>query len=109
MNYSGEFRSRIEFFIEEKTKQPTGERLTALESLGKRWAKREDVQSTEDEKGKLIALDVCKFIVRFNWDIMNRGTKMIIDDFDGQHRVTGVRMVDGYKTFLELKCIKREP
>lgn len=106
--YAGKLTRRIEFFKQEKQATPTGERITVMLSQGKKYAERRDVQASEDEQGRLVALNVCTYIIRYSDAIMAGGSAMLIKDFDGVWNVTGVSLFsgNGRKRFLQLKCDK---
>lgn len=106
--YAGKLSRRIEFFKEVKELTPTGERDTQMQSLGKRYAERRELQAKEVEEGKLIAHNSCMYIVRYSKILMQSGVLMYLQDFDGMYRVTGVQLFqgNGRKRFLQLKCEK---
>jgi len=108
MVHAGELNRRVEILKKDKALGDTGERLTVLKSLGFRNAKRVDVGASEVEEGKLIPLNVCRFIMRYRADIMDKGAAMHVRDFDGVYDVTGVSLYGdtGKKKFVELKCVR---
>jgi hypothetical protein len=107
--YAGLFNREVEFFKMEKQNTPTSERASVPVSLGKKRVQRIDVSGQEEEDGKLMSLSVCKFIMRFDRDILINGTKYYIQDLDGKYQVNSINITGpGRNRFLELKCSSRE-
>jgi head-tail adaptor len=111
MNYNeainaGQLNRRVELFKYSMQPSPTSERIREEESLGKIWVERQEVSGTEEEEGKLIALSVAKFRMRFSQDIFKNGTQYFIRDLDGDYYVNSVAIFGGRNRFMELKCSK---
>lgn len=106
--HAGELNRVVELFTLAYVNQSTNERVKTEQSLGKLRVKRIDVSGTEEEFGKLVALSVCKFIMRFNTNVFTQGTKYFIRDIDGDYEVNSVSITgQGRSRFLELKCSSR--
>ncbi|MFD1292636.1 head-tail adaptor protein [Lutibacter holmesii] len=71
------------------------------------WAYLDDVSGNESVDGKVIALNVRKYTVRYNEEILTEGDKMVIVDADGSYNIHSIEQL-GRKTYLVLKCSKRE-
>jgi head-tail adaptor len=106
--FAGQMTSRVEVFKYTSVNNTSGESVKTAVSLGKKWVKRVDVSGSEEEDGRLIALNVAKFMMRYTAEMMLDGTKYIIRDFDGDFEVNSVAQFGPRrKSFLEIKCSKR--
>jgi head-tail adaptor len=86
----------------------TGEKVkTEVQFVNPLWAQLDDVSGNEDVDGKVIALKVRKYTIRYNDEVLNEGEKMTITDRDGVYNIHSVEQI-GYKNYLTLKCSKRE-
>jgi len=107
--FAGLMNREVEFFKNEKQNTDTNERATVAVSLGKKRVQRIDVSGREEEDGKIMSLSVCKFILRFDKDVLINGTKYYIQDLDGKYQVNSINITGpGRNRFLELKCSSRE-
>ena len=106
--FAGQMTSRVEVFKYTAVSNDSGEAVKTQVSLGKKWVKRVDVSGSEEEDGRLIPLNVAKFMMRYTEEIMLQGTKYFIRDFDGDYEVNSVAMFGNQrKRFLEIKTSKR--
>jgi hypothetical protein len=106
--HAGELNRVVELFSKTYVNQSTNERVKNDTSLGQKRVMRVDVSGTEAEQGKLVALSVCKYIMRFDLDVLTNGTKYFIRDIDGDYEVNSVSITGpGRNRFLELKCSSR--
>ena len=106
--FAGQMNTRVEVFHYTSINNTSGEAVKTAVSLGKRWVKRVDISKDEEEDGRLISLNVAKFMMRYSEDMMLEGTKYFIRDFDGDYEVNSVSMFGQMrKRFLEIKCSKR--
>ena len=107
--FAGLMNREVEFFKTEKQNTPTSERATVVVSIGKKRVQRIDVSGQEEVEGKLLSLSVCKFVMRFDQDILINGTQYYIQDLDGKYQINSVNITGpGRNRFLELKCSSRE-
>jgi len=83
------------------------EKPTEVDFINPLWAKLDDVTGNETEDGKILALNVRKYTVRHNAEILTDGVKMLITDVDGTYNINSVEQI-GRKDYLVLKCSKRE-
>ena len=106
--FAGQLQDRVEVFKYTSVNNASGEAIKTAVSLGKKWVKRVDISGTEDEDGRLVALNVAKFLMRYTSEMMLEGTKYFIRDFDGDYEVNSVAQFGNRrKSFLEIKCSKR--
>lgn len=103
--HAGEFNRRVELFEFTLVKSPTSEKARVEKSLGKVWVNRQDLSGSEDEDGKLNAVTIAKFKMRYNPVIFRNANQYFLRDLDGDYFVNGVALIGRNKT-LELKCIK---
>ena len=80
---------------------------TEVDFINPLWAQLDDVTGNETEEGKIIALNVRKYTIRYNAEVVISGTKMVITDVDGTYNINSIEQV-GFKNYLTLKCSKRE-
>ena len=86
----------------------TGEETkTEVEFKNPLWSQLDDVSGNESEDGKVISLNVRKYIIRYNEEIATEGEKMIVTDYDGDYNIHSIALI-GRKNYLMLKCSKRE-
>lgn len=86
----------------------TGEETkTEVQFKNPLWAALDDVGGNESEDGKVISLNVRKYIVRYSEEILKEGEKMTIVDMDGVYNIHSIAQ-EGRKEYLTLKCSKRE-
>ena len=85
----------------------TGEKIKSEVVYAQTWAKLDDVSGNENEDGKIVALNVRKYTLRFDDEIVQNGTQMSITDDDGVYNIHSVEQIER-KNYLVLKCSKRE-
>jgi len=85
----------------------TGEKIKSEVLYAQTWTKLDDVSGNENEDGKIIALNVRKYTVRYDNELVQNGTQMSIDDADGTYNIHSVEQIER-KNYLILKCSKRE-
>lgn len=106
--HAGELNRVVKLFSKTYVNQSTNERIKQDTPLRDLRVKRIDVSGTEEEYGKLVALSVCKFVLRYDQDVLLNGTKYFIRDIDGDYEVNSVSITGpGRNRFLELKCSSR--
>lgn len=71
------------------------------------WAKLDDITGNETEDGKIIALNVRKYTIRYDDDIVADGEKMAVNAPDGVYDIHSIAQI-GFKNYLVFKCSKRE-
>jgi len=87
--------------------EPTGEKINTEVVFKILWAKLEDVSGNESEQGKIVALNVRKYTIRYNKQILLEGEKLLVEDIDGVYNINSV-VQEGFKEYLTLRCSKRE-
>lgn len=106
--HPGNLNTRVELYKWTTVKEATGEGKKTLTTLGKRWVERRDVSGSEDEEGKMVALSVTRYIMRYESDLLNNGHEYVIKDQDGDFEINSVTLVGVQRNkFIELKCSKR--
>ncbi len=85
----------------------TGQKTKTPQTYATCWAELDDVSGNESEDGKIVALSVRKYTIRYDAGILTGGTEMIIVDEDGSYNINSIEQV-GRKTYLTLKCSKKE-
>ena len=85
----------------------TGGDVTTPSDLGTLHAQRINVSGQEEEDGKIVWLNVRKYIVGYSSVIAASGVEMAVRDEDGGlYDIHNVDII-GKKDFLLLKCSKR--
>lgn len=106
--YTGQLNTRISIKERIYTIDDDGQKTHVDELFLQTWARSEDVSGNEDDEGKIIALNVRKYVVRFFPALADKKiTDLFIDHKGKQYNVHAVNE-KGYKDFLELKCSLRE-
>ena len=105
--YIGQLNHRIQINTVALVASETGEEKRTEVPFINLWAKIDDVSGSETEDGKIIALNVRKYIVKYRKDIYLNAVKLVVVDEDGTYNVNSVNQV-GFKDYLILKCSKRE-
>lgn len=107
--YAGQMNRQVELFENTAATNDSGESISEKSSLGKRMVKRIDALGKEEEAdGRLLGLAVCRFQMRFDTEIAAKASQLIVSDFDGDWDVVGpMRLLDGRKRYMELRCRKR--
>jgi SPP1 family predicted phage head-tail adaptor len=106
--YIGQLDRRIQLIQTTLVIGSSGEATPLETTFNTVWAKVEDVSGTEDEQGKIIALNVRKYVIRYDPDLVAlKLTDMFIVDDDGKYNIHAVEFI-GRKQYIMLKCSKRE-
>lgn len=106
--YSGQLDTRIKIIENTSVTSATGEKDKAQVILNSYWAKVEDISGNEDIEGKIIALNVRRYTIRYSAAIAAKQiTDLIIDDDGEQFNIHSTAKV-GRKEYLILKCSKTE-
>lgn len=106
-HYIGELDARIELIQFSYTQTTTGAPIKTESSLGSVWCKIIDVSGSEDEEGKIRALNVRKYVIRYQSTVYTNASNIYIKDADGTYNINHAEEV-GRKHFLVLKAQKRE-
>lgn len=102
-----ELNTVIEIFTVTQVKDDlTGESTETDILLGGLHTKRIDVSGEEELNGKMVSVNIRKYICRYNKNIMLNGTDMYIVDEDGKFDIHFVESI-GSRYMLSLKCSKR--
>ncbi len=115
--FSGRLNRKVEFFENVTSKDQSGESIEVENLLKSRMVHRIDAVGDESAAGdsaygigggRLLALAVCKFQMRFDKDIAAKASRLFIRDFDGDWQVVGpFRLLDSRRRYIELRCRKR--
>lgn len=106
--YIGQLDTRITIIQRERTTSSTGEKTVKDIELGAVWAKVEDVNSSEDIEGKIIALNVRLYTIRYDPALVTKQiTDLYINHNNEQFNIHSVAYI-GRKQHIQLKCSKRE-
>lgn len=106
--YIGQLDRRISIKEDVRATSSTGEKTKTPTLFNTVWSKVEDVSGNEDIDGKIIALNVRKYIVRYDPAlVLKEITDMFIDDAGEVYNIHSVSY-QGRKEFITLKCSKRE-
>lgn len=106
--YIGQLDVRISLKENTRVTSATGEKTDTPTLFKTVWAKVEDVSGTEDTEGKIIALNVRKYTVRYDPDlVLKKITDMFIDHDNEIYNIHSTAFT-GRKEYITLKCSKRE-
>ena len=106
--YIGELNERVVLNEIVTTKSPTtNEKLKTEVAFKTVWGKIDDVSGNESIDGRVIALNVRKYTIRYSEEIYLKSATLLIEAIDGTYNVNSVELL-GRKQFLILKCSKRE-
>ena len=105
----GQLRSRITLKQFQKTTDTTGEFLEEETPYKEVFAYLQDVTGGESEEGKILALSVRKYTIRYDLEVLKNGVKMLLFDETEEttYNINSVEQV-GFKKYLTLKCSKKE-
>jgi hypothetical protein len=109
LNFIGQLDTRIKIIERVRSTSASGAKTFVATEFGSGfWAKVKDVSGTESEDQKIIALNVRKYIIRYNPDlILKKITDLYIEDGDSEYNIYAFSLL-GRKKFIELKCSKSE-
>ena len=106
--YIGQLDARVSIIERTRTTSTTGEKTVVETLFNTVWARIDDVSGQEEEDGKVIALNVRKYILRYDPDLeMKNITDLYIQDMNDLYNIHSVSYI-GRKEFIQLKCSKRE-
>ena len=103
----GQLNRRVVITQLQTTTETTGEKIKTEVAYAAVWAQLDDVSGNESVDGKVIALNVRKYTIRYEETILKEGDKMFVVDNDGTYNINGISQI-GNKSYLTLKCSKRE-
>lgn len=107
-NYIGQLDTRVKVIESILTPSTSGGPVSTDNELQEIWAKVEDAGGDEEIDGKIIALNVRRYIIQHNPVIVKKKiTELFIDDAGERYNIHGSINV-GRKEFIVLKCSKRE-
>jgi len=106
--YIGQLDQRISITESVRTTSTTGEKTVVDTEVATAWAKIEDVSGTEDVEGKVLALNVRKYIIRYNPTVAAKQINALtINDAGNLYNIYSTAII-GRKEFMVLKCSKKE-
>lgn len=106
--YTGQLDVRIDIVERTNTSSTTGEPVVSESVLNTVWAKSIDVSGSEEAEGKIFALNVRRYIIRYDPDLASKTmTELFINDGSDQYNIHSSASI-GRKEYIELKCSKRE-
>lgn len=106
--YIGQLDARISIIEETDVTSSTGEKTHTESTLATVWAKIDDVSGTEDVEGKVLALNVRKYTIRYNPDVVAKQINtLVVDDAGEKYNIHSTAFI-GRKEFMQLKCSKKE-
>jgi len=103
----GQLDRRIQVVALSHTTTTTGSTSTADTVVANLWAKAIDVNGTEEEDGKVFALAVRKYVIRYNATIAASGERMWIIDGTDRYNIHSIAL-KGRKQYLILNTSKKE-
>lgn len=106
--YSGQLDARITIIENVRATSGTGGKTDTPAPLGEFWAKVEDVSGNEEEEGKIIALNVRRYIIRHNLTIVSKKITDLTIDHGGEIYNIHSSQHLGRKEYIVLKCSKKE-
>jgi hypothetical protein len=110
LTYIGQLNRLVGLYKWTDTKNASSEAVKTPVLIKEVFVKRGDSPVGEDEDGRLVGLSTCKFVMRYNADVLLNGSKYFIRDEDGDYEVNSVTLINEdlqRKRFIELKCGKR--
>ena len=106
--YIGQLDARVSIIERTRTTSTTGEKTVVETLFNTVWARIDDVSGQEEEDGKVIALNVRKYILRYDPDLEIKNiTDLYIQDMNDLYNIHSVAYI-GRKEYIQLKCSKRE-
>lgn len=105
----GQLKSRITLQKFQPATDTTGEKIETEVPYKTIFSYVQDVTGSESEEGKILALSVRKYIIRYDVEVLKNGVKMLVFD-ETEETVYNINSVEqiGFKNYLALKCSKRE-
>ena len=106
--YIGQLDVRIALYENTRATSQTGSKEKTLTLFRECWAKEDFISGTEEEDGKIIALNVKRYVIRYNPTLQSKQiTDMVLLHDNVQYNIYSVSQI-GKKQFTVLKCSKRE-
>lgn len=106
--YIGQLDVRISIIEEDHTTSGTGEKTITESNLANAWAKVDDISGSEALDGKVIALNVRKYTIRYNPVIAAKQINTLLVDHDGEKYNIHSTALIGRKEFMVLRCSKKD-
>lgn len=109
MIHPGQLNTLVEVMQWVTLKNAEGEAVKSLSPLSKKFVQRKDAIQGEDEEGKLVPLNVVRYIMRYDRDMLRKGNEYVIRDQDGEYEINSVVLQAAHprNRYMELKCSKR--
>jgi SPP1 family predicted phage head-tail adaptor len=106
--YTGQLNHRIKIIERVRVTSSTGEKTFNEVEFNEVWAKVEDVSGTEQEDGKILALNVRRYTIRYNPALeLKQITDLYVNHNNQIYNIYSVGYV-GHKEYIQLKCSKRD-
>jgi len=106
--YTGQLNQRIRIIERQRTNSSTGEKTYQEILFNEVWAKVEDVSGNEEEDGKILALNVRRYTIKYNPALVLKQIQdLYINHLGETYNIYSVGYV-GHKEYIQLKCSKRE-
>tara|TARA_R110002074_G_scaffold203363_1_gene371240 strand:+ start:2899 stop:3234 length:336 start_codon:yes stop_codon:yes gene_type:complete len=106
--YTGQLDVRVEIIERTKTSSSTGAPVVTESVFNTVWAKSIDVSGSEESEGKIFALNVRRYIIKYDPAlVLKTVTELFISDGSEQYNIHSSANI-GRKEYIELKCSKRE-
>lgn len=103
----GQLDRRVQFVELMRTITSTGATSTVDNVVANLWAKIVDITGTEENDGKVFALAVRKYIIRYDETIAKSGERMWIIDGEDRYNIHSIAL-QGRKQYLILNTSKKE-
>ncbi len=105
---AGDFNRRVEILEKTTSTSSTGEKkFGSPNSLGHRYANRNDGVGTQEVEGQLIGVGLTVFTFRNDSILVGKSSRLLIRDIDGDWEVSApIQLVDTRGRQIMLKCIK---
>ncbi|WP_271856077.1 phage head completion protein [Patiriisocius marinus] len=106
--FAGELNAPIQLLEQVTVQNSHSESVKTWVVKSTKFSKRIDAGGSEELDGRLIALSVCKYIIRYDAEILKTGTQLAIRDIDGDYDIHSVAHYGTQRNkFIEIKCSKR--
>lgn len=106
--FTGQLDQRISIVERVRSTSTTGSKNFTTSEVSAAWAKVEDVAGNEELDGKVIALNVRRYIIRYNPAVEEKQINdLYIVHSGATYNIHSVDYV-GRKEYVVLKCSKRE-
>ena len=106
--YIGQLDVRIALYVNKRETSSTGSKEKTLVLFRECWAKEDFISGTEEEDGKIIALNVKRYVIRYNPELQKQKITDMVVLHDGvMYNIYSVSQLNK-KEFTVLKCSRRE-